>query len=792
MFFEESQESGEDDTEFDTELEATPKIPENDFGLGEDGADDLFAEDDFEEVSEDADADSLFDEISSSVSLAEDAEETEDELLFQDIDDEEDEDLFGPVSVESSDLIEETPVFAETEAETEQAGSDDIELEAIDPELLECFREETEEHLANIDSCLNSLSARITDSVDLTPETQKTLHSLRRSVHTLKGAAAVIGIEQIAAWGHDFEDFLDWLHDEAQRLDPPAVAALRDGADLLASLAEEPTRPVEEEKQRITAKFADITAAFSLNFSTDSGTGTDNESEEAEEADSFFDELPLSVAAENNDADADDGFLFQDAEETEEAAEEDDFFGSVVSSGLPASSEDSENPDDSFDPFAAEISETGRGGPATEAETEAAEAIDPELLECFHEETEEHLENIDDCLNRLAVSITGPVEFTSTTRETLHSLRRSVHTLKGAAAVIGIEQIAAWGHDFEDFLDWLHDEARAVSPSLIALLREGADLLAELAEEPALSVEARKADLVLHFKEIIAGDQKKEKVASSEDQEGEEGADSFFDEVPIAASDDQRDDFSENSADNAFDAALDAAPETAGSGALELGEDIDAELLQCFHEEAEEHLDNIDRQLNHLGMTVSDETELTDLKRDSLHSIRRSVHTLKGAAAVIGIEQIAAWGHDFEDFLDWLHDEARIIRPEVVKAMQEGTDILVRLVEDPKRSLIADRQKIRKKFAHITIDDIGKSSLVTSSVEQETAAPARQRQERKTATLRVDINRIDQMVGLSGDMVINLSSFEDSMDATAGTMKELDMILQRLKNINSSLEAGYE
>ncbi|MCI5223763.1 MAG: hybrid sensor histidine kinase/response regulator, partial [Candidatus Electrothrix sp. AR4] len=47
-------------------------------------------------------------------------------------------------------------------------------------------------------------------------------------------------------------------------------------------------------------------------------------------------------------------------------------------------------------------------------------------------------------------------------------------------------------------------------------------------------------------------------------------------------------------------------------------------------------------------------------------------------------------------------------------------------------------------------------------------------------------------VGLSGDMVINLSSFEDSMSSSASTAKELDMILQRLKNINSSLEAGYE
>ncbi|MCI5124926.1 MAG: hypothetical protein D3925_10720, partial [Candidatus Electrothrix sp. AR5] len=66
------------------------------------------------------------------------------------------------------------------------------------------------------------------------------------------------------------------------------------------------------------------------------------------------------------------------------------------------------------------------------------------------------------------------------------------------------------------------------------------------------------------------------------------------------------------------------------------------------------------------------------------------------------------------------------------------------------------------------------------SGEKAKIAPVRQSQSssqsKRTATLRVDINRIDQMVGLSGDMVINLSSFEDSMDASAGTMKELRLM----------------
>ncbi|MCI5159657.1 MAG: hypothetical protein D3906_14765, partial [Candidatus Electrothrix sp. AUS1_2] len=381
-----------------------------------------------------------------------DREDEEDELFLQE-QDVADDDLFGDAVAELDESSEENLFSPEREQDEAPDTSDaEADAEAIDPELLECFQEETEEHLESIDTCLKTLSEHITDAVELTPSAQETLHVFRRAVHTLKGAAAVIGIESVAAWGRDFEDFLDWLHDEAKRLDPSTIALLREGADLLASLAHDPAFPAEKEQQRLTAIFADITEAFAAGTEEPGKAEKEGspdvfaeiEQEGGAGADDFFDGITDDpVSADEDDA------LFQDAEE------DGDLFGSVLA-GL---SEAAEAPD--LFP-----SETADSEPA-------AEAIDPELLECFREETDEHLENIDDCLNQLAREITVPMELSPTSRETLHSLRRSVHTLKGAAAVIGIEQIAAWGHDFEDFLDWLHDEARKLAPPVIPLLREG-------------------------------------------------------------------------------------------------------------------------------------------------------------------------------------------------------------------------------------------------------------------------------------------------------------------------------
>ncbi|MCI5149836.1 MAG: hypothetical protein D3916_10710, partial [Candidatus Electrothrix sp. MAN1_4] len=164
---------------------------------------------------------------------------------------------------------------------------------------------------------------------------------------------------------------------------------------------------------------------------------------------------------------------------------------------------------------------------------------------------------------------------------------------------------------------------------------------------------------------------------------------------------------------------------------VEVVEAIDPELLECFHEEAEEHLDNIDRQVNHLSETISDKAELTDLRRKTLHSVRRSVHTLKGAAAVIGLEQIAAWGHDFEDFLDWLHDEAQLITPDIVTAMQESADLLMRLVEDPTCSVHTEQQTIQEKTQEIIADKNNISSAENIVDEETLATPSEQVAEKK-------------------------------------------------------------
>ncbi|MCW5205569.1 Hpt domain-containing protein [Desulfobulbus sp. F5] len=846
-------------------------------------------------------------------------------------------------------------VFLLNENLEEHEGTTSVPVAyAIDPELMACFNEEATEHLENIDQQLKQLTASVIDKTPLSNDLRASLHSLRRSVHTLKGAAAVIGIEPVAAWGREFEDFLDWLHDEAPALHPQTLAAIHDGRDVLAVLAEDATCVFTEEQRAAAEQFrvireesgtepepaAEVEPEATPPETVDQAFASEVEDFFAEKTENsssavLFDELF------SDDDSAEDSGLFQTVEEkatalpaesaepkmplpAEEQANSSDtnlfdelfpppdstveesrtglfpnFDGdaiSVVFSPAATEAQEVQSPAVRFreimaaqteqlpvaDVSAAEEREADFFAEEPSDETEASlfdelpdakdlfaatpepaeeedEAIDPELLECFSEETAEHLENIDQQLKELAAGVDGETRLSEPLRENLHSLRRSVHTLKGAAAVIGIKPVAAWGHEFEDFLDWLHDESPVLHPSDVAAMQEGADILARIADQPTISLEQDKQAAVVRFREIMATPVVASTFAAqpetadlpsaatvdvffAEEEPLGTGATEQFELFPTADSaeeqlfavEPQPDDVS--AGDELFSATEDKndslfapgpATESVAEDAIQA---IDPELMQCFNEEAAEHLENIDQQLKELATGVDDETALSEPLRENLHSLRRSVHTLKGAAAVIGIEPVAAWGHEFEDFLDWLHDESPILHAEDVAAMQEGADLLVRITENPavpvteKKAAAVERfrkiiagEKVQPQVAAaepVTVVDaeepapaplpaVSAEPVATSPVAESASLapvppaspPPVQEQHtgvRRINTLRVDISRIDQVVGLSGDMVINLSSFEASMSAMSGTLNELGMILQRLKSINHSLETGYE
>ena len=92
----------------------------------------------------------------------------------------------------------------------------------------------------------------------------------------------------------------------------------------------------------------------------------------------------------------------------------------------------------------------------------------PEILEFFVPEVEEHLQTTTECLLALE---------TNPNAEDIHRLFRAMHTLKGAAAQVGLPRIAWVAHRTEDLIGRLRDGELKPGAGIVDLCLEAVDVL---------------------------------------------------------------------------------------------------------------------------------------------------------------------------------------------------------------------------------------------------------------------------------------------------------------------------
>ncbi|MGH2517737.1 MAG: Hpt domain-containing protein, partial [Ktedonobacterales bacterium] len=124
------------------------------------------------------------------------------------------------------------------------------------PEALEVFREEAQEHLQTITTGVSQL--------ETTPGDAGVLQSIRRAMHTLKGAAGMMGFTAIQHIAHASEDLLDRFVDEGASLTPNVMSLLLDtseGLDQLVSGAISSPSEQHELVRSLAGRYAQIMGA---------------------------------------------------------------------------------------------------------------------------------------------------------------------------------------------------------------------------------------------------------------------------------------------------------------------------------------------------------------------------------------------------------------------------------------------------------------------------------------------------------------------------------------------------
>lgn len=253
--------------------------------------------------------------------------------------------------------------------------------------------------------------------------------------------------------------------------------------------------------------------------------------------------------------------------------------------------------------------------------------------------------------------------------------------------------------------------------------------------------------------------------------------------------------------------------------------DVPAELLEVYSEEAEEHLRHINAGLERLQHEPSN--------REVVQEVRRSAHTLKGAAGAVGLRAVAKLSHLMEDLLDELYEGARTVEPDVYDLLKRSTDLLGDLssgVRGPASTKEALKEVFRryasfvKQPAAAPVVDAPSSAEFTPSVvfaPSGDAAPARiaaasgeapvwpsaapvankirfpttpaQDQTRRSGNmLRVPLERIDDLVRLVSELVINRTAFEQRMADFVRLVEDLKGSSSRLRSTSVALQNEYE
>ena len=213
-----------------------------------------------------------------------------------------------------------------------------------------------------------------------------------------------------------------------------------------------------------------------------------------------------------------------------------------------------------------------------------------------------------------------------------------------------------------------------------------------------------------------------------------------------------------------------------------------AELMEAFSEEAEDHISTTYRLLGRLKKQPDDDEAISEL--------RRAVHTLKGAAATVGVPHIAGLSHRMEDMLDRLESglsdaemDLLFDSADTLTDQLEQKDTTAQLAELYARydELLGDNGANIVEVAPVDIVDLSEYAGKDEAGPAKPAAAPRPTGD----AVRVPLERIDELIRLTSEYIISRNSFEQRLGELTNVVVEFRPSLERLSRLANQFEVEY-
>ena len=272
---------------------------------------------------------------------------------------------------------------------------------------------------------------------------------------------------------------------------------------------------------------------------------------------------------------------------------------------------------------------------------------DPEMLTAFIEESAEHLAAIEDCVLEL--------ETNPTDEEMINSIFRSFHTIKGIAGCTDLDDIAHLAHTTENLLDEVRNGRHEMNSEAIDIALEVGDRIGKMVgvvkavfekgvdEYKKIEID----DLVTKVNHILTGDVEEKTLEEIVSDGGVEDEETLEEET----------------------------------GKLDLGQDgdipdflQDADLVAGFVSEAFEHLEAIEVNVLELEQAPDD--------IDIINNIFRPFHTVKGVSGFLNLTHINKLAHTTENLLDDVRNNKIAMNADIIDIVLGVGDFLRSMVQN--------------------------------------------------------------------------------------------------------------
>jgi chemotaxis protein histidine kinase CheA/ActR/RegA family two-component response regulator len=233
--------------------------------------------------------------------------------------------------------------------------------------------------------------------------------------------------------------------------------------------------------------------------------------------------------------------------------------------------------------------------------------------------------------------------------------------------------------------------------------------------------------------------------------------------------------------------------------------DFGEEAAEIFRMEAEEHVQTI-------SMNVAALEKQPD-NRDLIQGIRRATHTLKGAAGMMGFHAIADLSHVSEDLLDTIMDGKIAISSAVLSIVldtAEALDVLINTKEGDAARNEAHIQSLHARYVEILGENV--TSMTQQLLEEDledvddqvsqhmtsvvtdgggTQSPV-VRESRRDLSVRVGLQRLDELVNLFGELLVNRSVLEERIQRLVRLVADVSVSSNRLRDVGQKLDSRFE